>query len=160
MVGGRELLLQGRIDRIDWDDRRTHFRVIDYKTGKAGSKAAFDGGKALQLPLYLHAAARLLKIAPDHGEAQYFYCTRRGEYKRKGVTGFEIMRRREELEEVLTTIAEGVDTGTFTPNPGNGRQNCRFCDYKDVCDARIDRIAERKKGDPRGAAFIALKDIS
>lgn len=75
------------------------------------------------------------------------------------MTGQEISKRRAELDQILTTIAEGVDSGTFTPNPGNGRANCRFCDFKDVCDARIDRIMVRKKEDPRAAAYIAMSDI-
>jgi hypothetical protein len=33
-LDGRELLLSGRIGRINWDQARTRFRVIDYKTAR------------------------------------------------------------------------------------------------------------------------------
>ncbi|MBN1165502.1 MAG: PD-(D/E)XK nuclease family protein [Methanospirillaceae archaeon] len=52
---GEPLLLQGRIDRIDTDNRG-YFAIIDYKTGsRYPNKKAITEGKALQLPLYLLA---------------------------------------------------------------------------------------------------------
>jgi ATP-dependent helicase/DNAse subunit B len=82
-VPGRRLAVQGRIDRIDWDEARAKFRVIDYKTGKARDAAAFDRGRALQLPIYLHAAAQALGMEPAQGMAEYFYVSSRGDFKRK-----------------------------------------------------------------------------
>lgn len=157
---GRSVLLQGRIDRIDWDDARERFRVIDYKTGKYSAKTAFEHGTALQLPVYLAAAAQLLGIDALRGEAQYFYVSSGGGYKRRGMTGGELGARRGEFTRILATIAEGVDGGFFAPNPGGkGKPNCDWCDYKDVCDAGIDRIAGRKAGDARGDAYRALEAI-
>lgn len=158
-AGDRDVLLQGRIDRIDWDEGRTRFRVIDYKTGKARGKAAFDKGMSLQLPIYLRAAAELLEIDPDAGEAQYFYVSSRGGFRRKPISGGELAQRSAEFEQVLGTIADGVDAGMFVANPGKGKFNCTWCDYKDVCDARIDAIAQRKAEDPRAAAFRALEGV-
>ncbi len=158
-AGARELRLQGRIDRVDWDDARTRFRVIDYKTGKPRDKTAFDHGQALQLPVYLQAAARLLGMSPSDGEAQYFYVSSRGGFKRKTVSGEELESRAAEGERVLETIADGVDAGMFAPNPGKDRYNCKWCDYADVCDARIDTVMRRKTDDPRFAAYRALEEI-
>jgi ATP-dependent helicase/DNAse subunit B len=158
-VDGREIRLQGRIDRIDWDEGRTRFRVIDYKTGKVRDKTAFDKGKALQLPVYLHAAARLLSIDPLAGEARYFYVSSRGGFRHRSVSGEELRDRAGEFEQVLATIADGVDAGMFAPNPAKGKWNCTHCDYKDVCDVRIDTIMERKADDPRAAAFHAMEQI-
>jgi ATP-dependent helicase/nuclease subunit B len=159
-AGARELRLQGRIDRVDWDDERRRFRVIDYKTGSPRDKAAFDHGRALQLPVYLHAAARLLDMSPEDGEAQYFYVSSRGGFKRRKVTGQELAERAADGERVIETIADGVDAGMFAPNPGKDRFNCKWCDYADVCDARVDTIMRRKAGDPRAAAYRALEEIS
>lgn len=159
-AGGLEILLQGRIDRIDLDDARTRFRVIDYKTGKTRVKAPPDMGRALQLPLYLHAAAQLLDLPVEQGEAQYFYCTSRGEFWRSTFRGDDLVERRDEMDRVLRTIAEGVDRGYFAPNPGKGADNCRFCEYKFVCNAGIDRIMEGKQTDGPAAAYIALQDIT
>ncbi len=161
-AGDRELLLQGRIDRIDWDDARSRFRVIDYKTGKykLGKAATFDKGRALQLPIYLHAAAAALGMDSAQGEAQYFYVSSAGGYTRKNITGAELLAAGETFEQILGTIAGGVDGGFFAPNPGGkGRPNCTWCEVKDICDTNIERIAARKEGDARGDAYRALGDI-
>ncbi|MEK7693249.1 MAG: PD-(D/E)XK nuclease family protein, partial [Chloroflexota bacterium] len=158
-AGDRDVLLQGRIDRIDWDDARERFRVIDYKTGKYSTKTAFERGTALQLPVYLNAAAELLGIDPLRGEARYFYVSSRGGYRQIGITGEDLAARTQEFERVLVTIADGVDGGFFAPNPGKGKSNCQYCDFADICDTGIDRIAERKSGDPRGDAYRALEAI-
>ncbi|MDE3095276.1 MAG: PD-(D/E)XK nuclease family protein [Chloroflexota bacterium] len=157
---GREVRLQGRIDRVDWDDARTRFRVIDYKTGKAKSKVTLEGGTALQLPVYVHAAAQLLGIAPERGEAEYFFASSRGAFRRLRVSGADLAQREQELTRIFGTIADGVDGGFFAPHPDKGAKNCRYCDYKDVCDARIERVMRRKEGDPRGQAYLALGDIA
>ncbi len=159
-IGDRGVLLQGRIDRVDFDDDHTSFRVIDYKTGKSSPKTAFDRGRALQLPIYLRAAAQLLGIPPESGEAQYYYCTSRGGFERRTISGDTLTTRQADFDQVLATIVDGVDGGYFAPFPGKGAQNCMWCDYKLVCDSRIERISNLKTSDPRGAAFIALQDIS
>lgn len=158
-AGGREVRVQGRIDRIDWDAARTRFRVIDYKTGKSDSaKGVLKGGEALQLPVYLLAAAELLGMPVASGESQYWFMTRNGGYKRhpRARIDFEALRPR--FEQVLATIASGVDGGYFAPNP-DASAKCRICDYKDVCDARITKIAARKSDAPAGAAYRALGEI-
>ncbi len=161
-AGDRQLLLQGRIDRVDWDGARTHFRVIDYKTGKRRGKedSVFDKGRSLQLPVYLHAAAAMLGLDPSRGEAQYFYVSRGGGYRRRTLTGGELAQQQGQLEQILTTITDGVDGGFFAPNPGGkGRPNCAYCEVRDICDTSIERIALRKADDPRGAAYRALEDV-
>jgi RecB family exonuclease len=154
------LRIQGRIDRIDADERRTRFRVIDYKTGKYKKEGPPDRGRALQLPLYLVAASQATNLPVEQGEAQYFYCTRRGEFKRSTFTGADYTARRGDIDLILRTIAQGVDGGYFAPNPGKSADNCRFCDYKFVCNVGIDRIMDRKQQDGPAAAFIALQDIT
>lgn len=156
---GREIRVQGRIDRIDWDEARTRFRVIDYKTGKSKPKMPLGGGKALQLPIYLRAASQLLGIPAEHGEAQYFLVSSAGGFGRPGISGDDAAAGDDPLADVLTTIAGGVDTGFFAPNPGVDQQTCRYCDYRDVCDARIGAVMKRKSGDERATAFIAMQEI-
>jgi CRISPR/Cas system-associated exonuclease Cas4 (RecB family) len=160
-VAGRTINLQGRIDRIDWDDAHEQFRVIDYKTGKyhAYKDAIFRHGESLQLPIYLQAAAKMTGIPPEQGEAQYFYASSRGEFKRRAIAGDELIAHSTEFEQILTTVADGVDTGFFAPNPGKNGDHCMWCDYKDVCDARITRIMTAKSGDTRGDAYRALGEI-
>jgi RecB family exonuclease len=158
-AAGRELRLQGRIDRVDWDDAKTRFRVIDYKTGSKREKATFAGGRSMQLPVYLHAAAGLLSMPATAGEAQYFYVSAKGEFSRVGRNGWELRDHAEEFDRILATIAGGIDSGYFAPNPGKDKEHCRFCDYKDVCDRDIDRVMGQKHGDRRAEAFIAMTEI-
>jgi ATP-dependent helicase/nuclease subunit B len=77
------LRLRGRIDRVNWNQQRSAFRVVDYKSGKkrAEKSGELQGGRMLQLPLYVLAAARLLGIDPAAGSAAYVYPTRRGEFR-------------------------------------------------------------------------------
>ncbi|MBF6600841.1 MAG: PD-(D/E)XK nuclease family protein [Dehalococcoidia bacterium] len=159
-AGPREVLVQGRIDRVDWDDARTRFRVIDYKTGKTKPKMSLDGGKALQLPIYLRAAAQLLGLPAERGEAQYFFVSSAGGFTRPGIHGDASAAADTALAQVLGTIAAGVDDGYFAPNPGDAARHCTYCDYKDVCDARVGPLMQRKAADARAAAFIAMGEIS
>ena len=117
-------------------------------------------GTAMQLPVYLAAAAQILGIDALRGEAQYFYVSSAGGYKRPGITGEESAARNGEFVQILSTIAEGVDGGFFAPHPGKAKTNCTWCDFKDICDSNIDRIADRKTGDTRGDAYRALEEIS
>jgi len=159
-VGGRTVRVQGRIDRIDWNAVRTRFRVIDYKTGRKYAKASdrFAAGTALQLPIYLRAAARMLGLRERDGEAQYFYVSSRGNFGRHVISGEELMASEASFARIIETIAAGVDGGYFAPNPEK-RSNCQFCDYRDVCDVQIAQIMKPKMDDPRAAAFIALEGI-
>ena len=76
------LRLHGRIDRVNWDEARSRFRVVDYKTGgrHAERSGELQGGRMLQLPLYVLAASKLLGIDPAAGAAAYVYPTRKGEF--------------------------------------------------------------------------------
>ena len=54
-----QIAVHGTIDRIDVNERRREFIVIDYKTGKTTSIIGeLNKGRHLQLPIYLHAAAQ------------------------------------------------------------------------------------------------------
>ena len=109
--------------------------------------------------MYLHAAAKLTGIPVEHGESQYFYASTRGGFARATIGGAEAAALQPQFEQILETIASGVDGGNFAANPGVKRKTCEWCDYKDVCDARIDKIMDAKSGDERGAAFRAMGEI-
>lgn len=158
-VDGRAIQLQGRIDRLDWDDARTRFRVIDYKTGSKGTKRRFAGGRHMQLPVYLYAAAGILDMPPTAGEAQYFYVSTKGGFSRAGLDGWSLNAADGEFRAILVTIAGGIDGGYFAPNPGAKKDHCTYCDYKDVCDRAIDGIMAHKAGDARADAYIRMTEI-
>lgn len=158
-VDGRTLRLQGRIDRIDRNAAGTRFRVIDYKTGRPETKGVFRGGTALQLPIYLLAAARMLEMGPQHGDAEYFFASSKGGFKRHTVAGDLLVAEQAQFDEILATIAGGIERGMHAPNPGKGRKNCDYCDYRTICDVRIERIMQRKDGDPRAAQYRRMLEI-
>lgn len=94
-LNGRLLRLAGRIDRISWNDDKTRFRVIDYKTGRVRSEkpGKLQGGRMLQLPLYVLAGAQLLGADPRGGEAAY--CTRPAGASSGGSPGLRLTWRGE-----------------------------------------------------------------
>jgi ATP-dependent helicase/nuclease subunit B len=155
LSNGRTIEVTGHIDRVDWRDAPAAFRVIDYKTGSARAKEnALQGGRALQLPLYLLAAAEALGVDPAAGEAQYFYATRTGEYKRVRFTGEQLAARHEDLDRVLSELDTGMRAGDYHAEP----DNCSWCDFDRVCDKRREAIRKRKAGDPHAARVKARKD--
>jgi ATP-dependent helicase/nuclease subunit B len=156
LPGGSAIEVTGRADRIDYRAVPAAFRVIDYKTGKSwGKENALDGGMALQLPIYLLAAAKALGLTPDVGEAQYFYATRKGEFKRVRFTGDGLASRREDLDRVLTELDTGMRGGDFHAEPSD--RNCGFCEFDSVCDKRRERFRKRKAADPHAVRVDARK---
>jgi RecB family exonuclease len=158
-VAGQEIRLGGTIDRLDFTPGGA-YRVIDYKSG-AGSglprDAQLKGGRALQLPLYLLAGAKLLDVEHTSGEACYQVVSRRGRFKRITFTGADFEARRFEIESVLTRIAGGIAVGDFHPEPSDDA--CRYCDYQGLCDVGRKRIRERKRGDERVASFGDMRNV-
>lgn len=81
-----DLLLRGKIDRIDVDPSGRYALVIDYKTGGKFQARALEEGTALQLPLYLLAIQQLLKLKPVGGEIyQINSAQTSGFYAREGL---------------------------------------------------------------------------
>ena len=95
-VDGQELRLRGRIDRLEWTPNAA-FRVIDYKSGSNRQKGVFNGGRSLQLAIYLLAGADIVGIGVEHGRASYSFATRRGGFSEHALTGRELERRAREL---------------------------------------------------------------
>ncbi|MFN3695636.1 MAG: PD-(D/E)XK nuclease family protein, partial [Ignavibacterium sp.] len=61
-----DISFRGKIDRIDVNDEKNLFKVIDYKLGgRKPSKEDLSLGISLQLPLYLYASKILLKAEFD-----------------------------------------------------------------------------------------------
>ena len=66
--GDDKILLQGRIDRIDVDSDQKFSVVMDYKRTASFKRSDLSLGIALQLPLYLLAVKKNLKLSPLGGE--------------------------------------------------------------------------------------------
>jgi len=156
-ANGARLRLTGRIDRLEWSSDGSRMRVIDYKTGKtydAPKDDQVDGGRALQLPLYLLAAGELLDRSPETGVGQYFYATRRGDFKRSVFHGETLPPGGADVPGLLHSLLEGIRGGDFHAEP----DDCKYCDFDRLCDSSRKLIRKRKESDPRALAFAELKE--
>lgn len=155
-VDGRMLRLSGRIDRISWDPGKSRFRVIDYKSGKVREEkeAQLQGGRMLQLPLYVLAGAQLLDMDPSVGEAAYVYPTRRGGFRTINWGPEQLAERHEDVLRLLEAILDGIARGDFIVAPWDERKACTYCDFNAVCPAARTAYVKRKSADQRFARFV------
>ena len=155
-LAGRELLLSGRIDRISWDQAKTRFRVIDYKTGKVRDEkeAQLQGGRMLQLPLYVLAGAELLELDPDVGEAAYVYPTRRGEFRTINWGPEQLAERHDDVLRLLDAILDGIARGDFMVAPWDEKKACTYCDFNAICPPARAAFVKRKAADERLVRYV------
>jgi ATP-dependent helicase/nuclease subunit B len=153
-LAGQTICLRGRIDRIDLSKDRKRARVRDYKTGKVSAKPNdFQGGSALQLPLYLYAAEQLLGRLHKgiEVESAEYYFLKAG--KRVGFEGSELKTKEAKLQEILKTITEGIEGGVFLAVP-DGR--CRYCGFKMICGTWTQTLFDRKAKDPKVKRYLEM----
>lgn len=160
---GRKIFLKGRIDRIDLSEDQREGIVIDYKTGMARHKNnSFMGGQSLQLPIYIFVAEHLLmdhlKIDVALDSAEYFYVTKKGDFKRKyfDKSGWE--QKLETLKKIIQIISDGIERGVFFQV--DDETICRYCDYSLICGTAIDLKFQRKKNDPLIKSYLEMSEIS
>jgi ATP-dependent helicase/DNAse subunit B len=155
-LDGRAMRLSGRIDRIVWDERRTRFRVVDYKSGRVRDEKSgrLLGGRMLQLPLYFHAGASLLGIDAAGGEAAYVYPTRRGEFRTVDWTGAQLVERHDDLTAMLAAVVDGIGRGDFMVAPWDPGRGCTFCEFDAVCPRGREGYVERRREDDRLRPFV------
>jgi ATP-dependent helicase/DNAse subunit B len=148
---GSELKLSGRIDRIDSNRSRTAIRVVDYKTGKfrINEQTVFEGGKKLQLSLYLLAAARLYGLSNlEESMAQYYFVSSAGRFSAHPFTGAQWKEKRERLARLLQLIQTAMRHGLFPATPGEEKHHCKICDFQMICEKAVDRIYNLKSDAP------------
>jgi ATP-dependent helicase/DNAse subunit B len=152
---GRAISFNGWIDRVDVAaGKGKRLRVVDYKTGKFRWKEGeqFHGGRELQLAIYNRAAAKLFERV-SVSEARYYFATPAGKYKTKACPASPEVDGT--LVRVLRVLDDTARAGVFAPVA----DTCDYCDVKAACQGDRTRRAERKKGDPRLAAFLELRTI-
>jgi RecB family exonuclease len=149
---GRTLRVSGKIDRID---RKADGTLVlrDYKTGRAPKDdgGLFRGGKQLQIPFYILAAARLF---PDAPVSEAFLDFVDGGRR----VGFEpAVAGSEDFRSLLGSLADALAQGLFVQEPSA----CEFCDYTGVCGPRpLLEIRRRfKRGDPKLQRYLRLRDV-
>ena len=157
------LRFRGKIDRIDLSSSGDTGLVLDYKSGKTDyyknmDKDPVQRGKRLQLPVYGLAARQLLGDGVNVLVA-YWFVTEDGKFvtrpPRKPGALDEML---DAFAPVVGTIAEGIGAGLFPANPGNEGNNCRNCDFKNLCPTRREWHWRRKRNDPRLSAYVTMAD--
>lgn len=163
---GRPLRFRGRADRLDLGADGT-LHVVDYKTGKlsASYQAITDddpvgSGTKLQLPVYgLAARAHHGHHAPVR--AEYWFVTRRGEFKRKGYAVTDDVLAH--ASDTLGVIVTGIEDGVFPPHPAGLQSTARFvachvCDPDALGTVELRQHWERKRHDPAMARYADLAE--
>lgn len=151
---------RGRIDRVDTLPDGG-LQVVDYKTGKGqGLKVdSLLGGRQLQLPIYLLAAAGIMSA--DSGSALYLLVS-----EPKDVPEFTLASLKERLEDfrkAVRLVLEGIAAGNFFPLPADRSDrhgHCGgLCPYAIACGAARLALAEMKQSDPDAGRLSELRDI-
>jgi len=141
----KDILIRGKIDRVDLNREKNSFRVVDYKLGgKKPSREDLKSGISLQLPVYLYAAKEFIKarLKKDYnpGGADIFSL----QYKEKDFgrdavgdlspesAAYEIM---DICKEAVVKYVELISIGKFHLTKLDDREKkvCRFCGFRSIC---------------------------
>jgi RecB family exonuclease len=149
---GRTLRVSGQIDRID--ERPDGTLVLrDYKTGKAPKDEGgiFRGGKQLQIPFYILAAAKLF---PEQPVVEAFLDYVDG--GRQVAVDPDVVRS-EGWKALLRGLVDSIGQGVFVQEP----TACEWCDFTAVCGPRplLERRRQIKRGDPQLIRVLRLRDM-
>lgn len=172
LMDGRDIQLniRGRIDRVAFNQAGQAMSVMDYKTGGTTrysgiNKDAVDRGTNLQIPLYMKAARTLFpEIAPDLVFGFYWFVFESDANRwLMPQEKIEWPALEERLNEVLSTILQGVRDGEFPANPGRSGyqsgvgENCAYCAYDAACDSgRVATwVAKRRSVSP---SYVAMAE--
>lgn len=146
-VGGGNIMLRGRIDRID-KTGKSEFHVWDYKTGGMyyKTKEPLKGGEQLQHCLYAFAAKCILKKMGEKDaevvKSGYIFPTEKGLRD-----GNEVILERNPKDtgwqEVLAKLMEIISKGVFTV--ADKKDACKLCDYAVICDNETAQGQKKKK---------------
>ncbi|HXY42291.1 MAG TPA: PD-(D/E)XK nuclease family protein [Vicinamibacteria bacterium] len=149
---GRVLRVCGKIDRID---RRHEGGLVlrDYKTGRAPKDdgGVFRGGRQLQIPFYLRAAAKLLPGEPVvDAFLDYVDGGRQVAFRPELATG-------EAFRNLLRELVSLVSRGVFPQEP----LACDWCDFTAVCGPKplLQRRQAIKVRDAALQDYLRLRDV-
>ena len=133
----KQILLQGKIDRIDISLDNSTFKIIDYKTGSSSiSQKDVESGNKLQMPLYIKAAQYILEHQYNSIDTTAVNPTYYSLQKFESKTAFN---KKGDIEEKIQSILEKTDQeilkmkeGYFPVKPLN-KASCTYCDFSSIC---------------------------
>ncbi len=147
--------VEGTVDRIDVGPER--FRIVDYKSGKAGRHAnlaeKIDRGVRLQLALYAMAVTEFFAADPQivSGTIKPLVA---GDVKAEKFA-FALHEKRETLLETLQIFMRAIAAGAFPAFPNENDlefNSCKYCPVNHSCRTKHDaeeRYALQQLSDPR-----------
>ncbi len=159
MDGGEEILLRGKIDRVDWSPARQLIRVVDYKTGKLPSRLeSLDGGRQLQIHIYLLAACECLGLEKASGILGVYQSVEPGgNFKCSSIHVVDLGGLKEKLQNVIEELLWLRNSGCLPP--AKGCDACSWCDYSWACNQYPVSIWRRKALDPDFQRFMRIVEI-
>jgi ATP-dependent helicase/DNAse subunit B len=135
--------ISGKIDRLDVDAEGNAY-VIDYKYGGAqGVKNKPKNASLLQAPLYLMAAEKVFGVKPA---GMFYVGVKKGilyaGWSASGLLGGAAFPEEwlERTQGRTLQVVQQIREGRVEAAPANP-DNCRFCDFRDVCRIEI-RVSE------------------
>jgi ATP-dependent helicase/nuclease subunit B len=155
-----DLPIRGAIDRIDFDETTSHYRVIDYKFTMRNKPSRADNdlrmaavrGEKLQPPIYLLLAnefARRQMVKPATMEAAFYYLAPRwneGPFLQRTFSADDLDGFcGESLRETIALLLRGIHDGLYFIHPGDA---CRSCDVAHVCRKNHLPTSWRTTNDP------------
>lgn len=170
-----DLLLRGKIDRVDIDPSGKYALVIDYKTASSFDSRALEFGTALQIPLYMLAVQQLQRLKPVGGEIyQIRKAQTNGFYSKEGLeeTGAQTRSRTiyesKDFDKVLERavqfsrkFAEGIKNAQIPVRPRDCERHCPFPSLCRIEKWRLPTIyqeirEEDQQASQRGESLAAL----
>ncbi len=157
---GKEVLIHGRIDRLDVD--QGGFRVVDYKTGSGGVKkgekveTAILKGKVFQLPIYLLLAQEWAKkglppVALAKGGRAVFYNLQKPDAVEEPleITSAFWAEHGDRFNKNMKFLVKDIDKGTFYIRPSDARGYCSWCHFDAVCRKAHKPTSSRSASSPQ-----------
>ena len=140
--GDTEVLIQGRVDRIDLAagcelDSSARVRVVDYKSGSTSSSLDDAlSGRNLQLPLYVLAVENAILPKSKVIEAEYLSVRTAmavGKFEfEKAAADHNVQRLMGNTRTNVVNFVSGIKKGEFNVKPSHPKV-CEKCDHRTVC---------------------------
>jgi ATP-dependent helicase/nuclease subunit B len=142
---GRNILIRGRVDRIDIADSQdgvVRARIVDYKSGSSAiSKEDAVKGRNIQLPLYAMAVEQAILPGSDVVAAAYLSVSSGEPIGQLALGSAEKTKSRDGepappmfqiVERQVKATVDGIECGDFSVRP-NGGAVCKKCPHSSVC---------------------------